>query len=176
MFLSLRNILTLALLIGAFAASGLAQAAPAATAATPTPTPRYAKPSRCDKAGKTPKPTPTPKPAPTPKGDAKITTAEQVVESAIFFYGFPGGRATLNQIRKTTLERGTASITNAEGRVEQANYQKFIIRSETLPKEKIRLDQEFPTAKYSLVFNEGKIFGIYNNSVFTPREERSQDI
>jgi hypothetical protein len=117
------------------------------------------------------KPEPTPTPA---KGTPKITTAEQVVESAIFFYGFPAGRATLNQIRKTTLERGTSSITAADGRVERANYQRYIIRSETLAKEKIRLDQEFPNARYSLVFSDGKIYGIYNNTVFTPREDASK--
>lgn len=114
------------------------------------------------------------KPAPTPKGLPKITSADQVIEAAIFFYGFPAGRTTLNQIRKTTLERGTLSITAADGRVEQANYQKFVIRAETLPKEKIRLDQEFPTARYALIFNDGKIYGIYNNAVFTPRDDASK--
>ncbi len=159
MSLSSRNIFTLALSIAVFAISGFGQAAPASTPPPPTPTPTPAN---------------TPKPTPTPKGVPKVTTAEQVIESAIFFYGFPGGRATLNQIRKTTLERGTASITAADGRVEKANYQRFIIRSETLPKEKIRLDQEFPTARYSLVFNDSKIFGVYNNSVFTPRDDASK--
>lgn len=114
------------------------------------------------------------KPTPTPKGAPKAITADGVVESAIFFYGYPGGRNTLNQIRKTTQERGAASITNAEGRVEQATYQRFIIRSETLGKEKIRLDQDFPNARYSLVFNEAKIHGIYNNTVFTPRDDTAK--
>lgn len=120
------------------------------------------------------KPGPTPV-APTAKGAPKITTAEQVVESSIFLYGFPGGRTTLNQIRKTTLERGRSSFTAADGKVEQANYQRFVIRAETLGKEKIRLDQEFPSAKYSLVFSDGKIYGVYNNTVFTPREDASKN-
>jgi len=122
---------------------------------------------------------PANKPEPTPvaakvKGAPKITTADQVAESAIFLYGFPGGRATLNQIRKTTLERGKSTITGADGLVAQASYQRFVIRAETLAKERIRLDQDFPNAKYSLIFDDGKIYGIYNNTVFTPREDASK--
>lgn len=119
-------------------------------------------------------PVTVPTPAPQPKGPAKVITAEQAVESAIFVYGFPGGRITLNQIRKTTLERGTSRITNAEGRIEQANYQRYIIRGDSLAKEKIRLDQELPTARYSLIHNDGKIFGVYNNTVFTPRDDAAK--
>ncbi len=135
-------------------------------------------------------PTPSPSPAMTPpptgpakpipgaeaKFDLKNITAEQVVEtSLIAAYGFGSGRALLNQIRKTTAERGKASYTNADGKIEQANYQKFIIRAESLDKEKIRLDQEFPSARYSLVLNDDKIFGIYNNTVFTPREDAAKN-
>ncbi|MEO6050619.1 MAG: hypothetical protein ABIP78_04725 [Pyrinomonadaceae bacterium] len=115
------------------------------------------------------------KPEPTPaKGVVKVTTPEQVVESSIFLYGYPGGRVTLNQIRKTTLERGRSSYTASDGKVEQATYQRFVVRADKLDKEKIRLDQDFPSAKYSLVFNEEKIFGVYNNTVFTPREDASK--
>lgn len=125
----------------------------------------------------TPPPTGPTKPIPgaEAKFDLKNITAEQVVEtSLIAAYGFGSGRGLLNQIRKTTSERGKASYTNAEGKIEQANYQKFIIRAESLDKEKIRLDQEFPNARYSLVLNEDKIFGIYNNTVFTPREDAAK--
>jgi hypothetical protein len=119
-------------------------------------------------------PAKTPRPSPTPKTINKIVTAEQAVENAIFFYGFPGGRTTLNQIRKTTLERGTSKIMGAEGKLEPTNYQRYVIRGDSVDKEKIRLDQEFPSAKYSLVFTDGKIFGVYNNTVFTPREDASK--
>jgi len=110
----------------------------------------------------------------------QIETAEQVAETTIFFYGFPGyvttpmGRDRLNQIRKTTLERGKTTITAADGKTESANYQRFVVRGESLAKEKIRLDQDFPSAKYSLVSTDDKIFGIYNNTVFTPREDASK--
>lgn len=98
-------------------------------------------------------------------------TAELVAEATISFYGFPVGRQLLDQIRRTTFERGVANITNAEGKVDRVPYQRFVIRGASLAKEKIRLDQEFPAARYSLVFADEKIFGIYNNTVFTPRED-----
>ena len=121
------------------------------------------------------KPEKKPEPTPAAKGVPKITTAEQVAESAIFLYAFPGGRDRLNQIRKTTFERGRSTFTAADGKVEQAKYQRFIMRGETLSKERIRLDQEFPNARYSLIFNDEKIFGLYNNTVFTPRQEASKN-
>lgn len=108
------------------------------------------------------------------KDAMKNPTAEQVAESTIFIYGLGGGRAVLNQIRKTAIERGRISVTTADGATQQATYSRWTQRAETLDKEKIRLDQEFPTARYSLVLSGDKIFGIYNDSVFTPREDASR--
>jgi hypothetical protein len=106
------------------------------------------------------------------KADAgKNATAEQVAESVILIYG---SRANLNQIRKTTVERGKISVINAEGKTEQANYGRFILRADNLEKERIRFDQEFPNAKYALIFNNNKIFGLYNDAVFAPREDASK--
>ena len=118
---------------------------------------------------------PEKKPSATPTPSAKVpvkpTTPEEIAESSIFFYGYPGGRSVLNQIRKTTFERGVSNITNAEGKVEKATYQRFIIRGENIAKEKIRLDQDTPSARYSLVFSDEKVFGVFNGTVFSPREE-----
>lgn len=105
--------------------------------------------------------------------DSTNITAEQVAESAIVIYGGLLGRQNLNQIRKTTLERGKIYITDANGKTETANYERWILRGENLNKEKIRFDQTFPDAKYSLVYTGEKIFGLYNESVFTPREDAS---
>lgn len=120
----------------------------------------------------------TPSPTPTPKVSAKDAlknpTVEQIAETTIFLYGLGGGRATLNQIRKTAIERGRITVSNAEGKMEQANYQRWTTRGDTLNKEKIRLDQEFPTARYSLVFSDEKIFGIFDDKVFTPRDDASR--
>lgn len=123
-----------------------------------------------------PSPTPTPATPTAPaKFDAKNITADQVVEiSLITAYAFGSGRPLLNQIRKTTSERGRTTYTAADGKVEQASYQRFIIRADALAKERIRLDQEFPNARYSLVLADEKIFGIYNNTVFAPREDAAK--
>ena len=125
-----------------------------------------------------PKPTAKPVATPDPKAVAAAKaaiTGDQVVETALIFaYAYPGGRTTLNQIRKTTLEHGKATFTAPDGKVDQSTYQRFIIRGENLDKEKIRLDQEFPSARYSLVFAADKIYGIFNNSIFTPREDASK--
>ena len=118
-----------------------------------------------------PKPVATPRSTPNLKEGAKPFTADQVADSSIFIYGFGGGRTTLKQIRKTTFERGKTTLIAADGKVEQTSYQRWIIRADTLGKEKIRLDQEFTNARYALVFNDEKIFGVYNNTVFSPREE-----
>ena len=91
-----------------------------------------------------------------------------------FVYGRGGGRAVLNQIRKTAIEKGKTSVTSADGQTQQASYARWTQRADTIDKEKIRLDQEFPNARYSLVLNEDKIFGIYNESVFTPRDDASR--
>ena len=117
--------------------------------------------------------TPTPaKPNPTPvaaKGIQKPTTAEQVAETSIFIY--TGGRGALDPVRKTTLERGESKITTADGQTEKVNYQRFVMRGETLSKERVRIDQELPTAKFSLVFSDEKTLGIFGNTVFSPRQD-----
>lgn len=104
----------------------------------------------------------------------KNPTADVVAESVIFIYGLGGGRQTLNQIRKTALERGKISVANGEGKFDQATYQRWTQRAETLSKEKIRLDQEFPNARYALVFNDQKIFGVVDDQVFVPRDDASK--
>lgn len=108
-------------------------------------------------------------------GDAsKTATAEQVAESTIAIYSGLGGRASLNQIRKTTIERGKISVINAEGKTEQANYERVVLRADSLDKERVRFNQEFPSAKFALIYSDDKIFGIFNDSIFTPREDASK--
>ncbi|MBV9242792.1 MAG: hypothetical protein JO314_12375 [Acidobacteria bacterium] len=108
-------------------------------------------------------------PVPTPqKLDPKTMSAEQAAEVSILAYGV---RERLNQIRKTTLEVGTTSYTGADGKTDTAKYQRFIIRGDTIGKEKIRLDQQFSNARYSLLYNSGTISGVYDNTVFTPRDD-----
>ncbi len=101
-------------------------------------------------------------------------TAEQVAETAILVYGLPGGRQTLNQIRKTTIERGKINTIGSNGRTDQSNYQRWILRADKLDQEKIRFDQELPNAKYALIYDGTKLFGVYNDSVFSPREDAAK--
>jgi len=129
--------------------------------------------SKDDKPEKSDKKPEKEKPAKQQTVDISKMTAEQVAESAIIIYGGLLGRQNLNQIRKTTLERGKIYITDAAGKIETANYERWTMRGDSLNKEKIRLDQAFPDAKYSLVYTGEKIFGLYNDTVFTPREDAS---
>jgi hypothetical protein len=106
--------------------------------------------------------------------DAKNPTAEQVAESVIIIYGSLGGRDYLKQIRKTTIERGKISFVNSEGKTEQTNYERLIMRGDSLDKERIRFDQEYPSGKFALVYNNDKVFGIFNEAVFAPREDATK--
>ena len=130
--------------------------------AQPTPTP--AKPKE------EPKPTPAKLSKEATKEALKNPTAEQVVESSIFLYAYPGGREKMNQIRKSEMERGKLMTVGADGEVVNSNYQRWLLRGDA-GKGKIRLDQELPTATYSVVQADDKVFGIYNDSPFTLRED-----
>ncbi|MBK6749972.1 MAG: hypothetical protein IPG67_08180 [Acidobacteria bacterium] len=121
-----------------------------------------------------PSPSPTPALALNSKDGTKVFTAEQIADSAIFIYGFGGGRTLLDQIRKTTTERGKSVRTNADGKVENISYTRYILRGPSLAKDKIRLDQEFPNARYSLVKNEDELFGVVNNTKFVPSDEAAK--
>lgn len=123
---------------------------------------------------KTPKPAREEKPKAAAKVDLKNPTAEQVAETVLIVYGGYGGRETLKQIRKTAIERGKLSIANADGVTEQVTYEKRILRGDNLEKERIRFDQESPSTKYSLIYNDNKIVGVFNDAIFTPREDASK--
>jgi hypothetical protein len=99
--------------------------------------------------------------------DVKFT-AEQIVESVILIYGT---RPLLEQIRRNGVERGKITRYPAEGNLEEANYERRFVRGESLDKDKIRLDQKLPTMEYSLIFGEGKLWGVINGAAFTPKQE-----
>ena len=127
-------------------------------------------------------PTPTPLPTATPltakpqsvKEAMANPTAETIAETALFVYALAGGRPVLEQIRKTTIERGKTTMLNGDGRMETANYQKWVIRGSSLDKEKLRVDHDFPTVKYSLILNEDKTFGVYDGNAFTPTDSATR--
>jgi hypothetical protein len=120
----------------------------------------------------TEKPKKQEKPKPQPTVDlSKAATAEQVAESTIMVYGGYRGRENLQQIRRTTVEAGKTVITGADRTSEQISYTKRIIRGESLDKERIRIDQEISGSRYSLIYNNGSVFGLFNETVFTPKDE-----
>lgn len=98
----------------------------------------------------------------------KAITAEQVAESAILLYG---SRGVLNQIRRNGDERGRITRAAADGRIEEATYERRFIRGADATKDKIRLDQKMPTMEYSLVYSDGHLWGIINGSSFIPRQD-----
>jgi hypothetical protein len=116
-----------------------------------------------------------PRPMVLTKDGLRDPTAEQVAEMAILVFGMGGGRVTLNQIRKTAIERGKIKVLNGSGSMDSASYQRWISRgADGTGKERVRLDQQFPAAAFSLVYSDERIFGIFNDSVFTPREDASR--
>ena len=112
-------------------------------------------------------PTPTPAPVKVDK-NSKNFTAEQIAESAIFIYG---SRPVLQQIRRNGVERGRITRVDAEGKIEESTYERRFVRGDSLEKDKIRLDQKMPTVEYSLIFGEGRLWGIINGAAFTPRQD-----
>jgi hypothetical protein len=95
-------------------------------------------------------------------------TGEQVVESVILVYG---SRPALDHIRRNGVERGKITRFNTDGNAEEADYERRFVRGENLDKDKIRLDQKLPTMEYSLIFDDGKLWGIINGAAFTPRQD-----
>lgn len=104
--------------------------------------------------------------------EPKTFTAEQIAEVAILAVG---GRPGLNQIRRNGIERGRSSRMGQDGRAEESRYELRFVRGDKPEKDKFRIDNKTPQAEYSLIFGDGKIFGIINGSPFTPRSEASAD-
>lgn len=111
------------------------------------------------------------KPAESKAQDVKFT-AEQIVESVILVYGT---RPALEHIRRYGVERGKITRFNTEGNPEETNYERRFVRGENLDKDKIRLDQKLPTMEYSLIFDDGKLWGLINGASFTPRQDATAD-
>lgn len=98
----------------------------------------------------------------------KTLTAEQIAELTVLVYG---SRPVLAQIRRNGVERGRITRFMTDGKTEEATYERRFIRGESADKDKIRLDQKMPTMEYSLIFGEGRLFGVINGAAFTPRQD-----
>jgi outer membrane lipoprotein-sorting protein len=104
--------------------------------------------------------------------DAKNPTAEMLAEGVIITNG---GRAALTQIRRNGVEHGKIVRVLPDGHVEEGRYDLKFVRGATAAKDKVRMDRKTPQTEYSLVYGEGKLFGIINGSQFTPRPEATAD-
>ncbi len=99
----------------------------------------------------------------------KEFTAEQIAESAIFLYG---SRPLMDKIRRNGVERGKICKPTCEvGKTEEASYERRFVRGENMEKDRIRLDQKMPTLEYSLIYGDGKLWGLINGASFTPRQD-----
>lgn len=112
---------------------------------------------------------PTPKPEKVDPNQ-KNFTAEQVVEGAIFVYG---SRPLLEQIRRNGMERGRVCRPTCDlpGKTEEASYERRFVRGVSAEKDKVRVDQKTPSLEYSLVYGDGRLWGIINGAAFTPRAD-----
>ena len=119
---------------------------------------------------------PPPETQKTQKNDKTITnpkkskdlTAEQVAESVIFIYGT---RPVLAHIRRNGVERGRITRFTTDGKTEETSYELRFVRGETLEKDNVRLDQKMPSMEYSLIFGEGRLWGLINGAAFIPRQD-----
>lgn len=114
----------------------------------------------------------TDKPAPDKAKQTQLPTAEQVAESVIYINGTRPG---LTQVRHSGLERGQIKRNASEGKIEEISYESRFIHGESMDKDRIRLEQKMPTAEYALIYADGQVWGIINDTAFTPRAEWSQE-
>ena len=126
-----------------------ASAYPQAPAAQAKPTPGNQKPVKADK-------------------NPKNLTAEQVAEVTILAYG---SRPVLAQIRRNGVERGRITRFMPDGKSEEVSYERRFVRGENIEKDKVRLDQKTPSLEYSLIYGDGRLWGIINGASFVPRED-----
>jgi hypothetical protein len=100
----------------------------------------------------------------------KNYTADQLVEAAIFVYG---SRPLLAQIRRNGMERGRVCKPTCDlpGKTEEASYERRFVRGENSEKDRVRLDQKTPSLEYSLIYGDGRLWGIINGAAFTPRQD-----
>ena len=100
----------------------------------------------------------------------KNFTADQVAEGAILIYG---SRPMLEQIRRNGIERGRVCKPTCEvpGKTEEATYERRFVRGVSSEKDKVRVDQKTPSIEYSLIYGDGRLWGIINGAAFTPRQD-----
>jgi len=122
---------------------------------------RHRRARRTQKAEQT-KPAEHPKPRrATQRGDQpNEATAEQVAESVIIIAGNGAGRAMLTQIRKNGLERGRETRTSADDAPKRLGTSCDLFMATSRTKTKCASTAKPLRLEYSLVYGEGRLFGI----------------
>ena len=106
------------------------------------------------------------------KNNGAGLSAEAIAETVILVYG---SRPLLEQVRRSGVERGRLSRTGSDGAAVEIDYQRLFKRGETSEKDKIRLDQKRPNLEYSLIYNDGRTWGVIKGTSFVPRQEELTD-
>jgi hypothetical protein len=104
--------------------------------------------------------------------DSKNLTAEQLAEFTILVFGT---RERLVQIRRNGIENGKLTRIGADGRTEEATYQRRFMRGDVSAKDKVRLDQKTPTYEYTLIYGDGRTWGLLNGATFTPTADTTTE-
>ena len=110
--------------------------------------------------------------APPARADERNPTAEQIAATVLYVYS---PRIPLAQIRRTGTERGRVARTHEDGRTEEVNYERHFMRGESSDKDKIRWEQRTPSGEYALVYGEGRVWGVTNETHFTPRQDAANE-
>lgn len=105
------------------------------------------------------------------KRDAELS-AETIAESVILVYG---SRPVLEQVRRTGVERGRMARTGSDGASVEIDYERSFKRGDLIEKDKIRLDQKRPNLEYSIIYNDGRTWGVIKGTQFVPRQEELAD-
>lgn len=106
------------------------------------------------------------------KDDIKTYTAEELAELVVLVYG---SRERLAQIRRNGIENGKLTRIGSDGKTEEATYQRRFMRGENSTKDRIRLDQKTPNLEYSLIYGDGRAWGLLNGATFTPSADTNID-
>ncbi len=106
------------------------------------------------------------------KKGGQTLTGDNVAETVVLVYG---GRPVLEHVRRTGVERGRVSRTGGDGTEVEISYERFFKRGESSEKDKIRLNQKRPNLEYSIIYNDGKTWGLLKGTPFTPRQEELAD-
>ena len=104
--------------------------------------------------------------------DANLTP-EAIAETVIIIHG---GRPVLEQVRRTAVERGRVVREVDDGPDVEITYERLFKRGETSDKDMIRINQKRSNLEYSIIYNEGRVWGVIRGTAFKPRQEELTDL